>query len=350
MKKLLFVITVACLYVLNANAGGIKTSYRNALILAYSQANSVYEDDNIKLEIYDEQLWAINKTSKTIFIDLAQCFVFHNGRSMPLAGGEEKKSKKNDEKKASKSGVSTKDDLYITLAPVMGNKQNDTYICNMSMSIYREYTTTEAKNDDFTDYDLRLLNTVNELITESKNADPKSSEYKGTAVRHMTEDESINNIGASVAYAFNKNTENWTTISISTWVSDVIFAPIFIEMPKDLKKKEMRGFGVKETEPAVVHIKANSPFEFDEDKSPIIVCDWTGNFKKGKFWLNPTWIVKTKKLNAFHIVGAFFTAGVTLLSPLRQEAYKNILRFDGEEADWGKLSYANSLEDTKQSK
>jgi hypothetical protein len=339
MKKFFFIITAAFIFVLNANAGGIKTSYRNALILAYSQANSVYEDDNIKLEIYDEQLWAINKTSKTIFIDLAQCFVFHNGRSMPLVG---EKNKKGDEKKGSKSGISSKDDLYITLAPVMGNKQNDTYICNMSMSIYREYTTTEAKNDEFSDYDIRLLNTVNELVTESKNADPKSNEYKGTAVRHLTEDESINNIGASIAYAFNKNTENWTTVSISTWVSDVIFAPIYVEMPKDLKKKEMRGFGVKETDPAIVHIKANSPFEFDEDRSPIIVCDWTGNFKKGKFWLNPTWIGKTKKLNALHIVGAFFTAGVTLLSPLRQEAYKNILRFDGEEADWGKLTYSTS--------
>ena len=70
MKKFFFIITAAFIFVLNANAGGIKTSYRNALILAYSQANSVYEDDNIKLEIYDEQLWAINKTSKTIFIDL----------------------------------------------------------------------------------------------------------------------------------------------------------------------------------------------------------------------------------------------------------------------------------------
>ena len=105
MKKFFFIITAAFIFVLNANAGGIKTSYRNALILAYSQANSVYEDDNIKLEIYDEQLWAINKTSKTIFIDLAQCFVFHNGRSMPLVG---EKNKKGDEKKGSKSGISSK--------------------------------------------------------------------------------------------------------------------------------------------------------------------------------------------------------------------------------------------------
>lgn len=78
MKKVLLLAITFCLVSISMTAGGIKTDYRNALILAYSQANSVYEDDNIKLEIYDEQLWATNKTKKTIFIDLAQCFSFHN--------------------------------------------------------------------------------------------------------------------------------------------------------------------------------------------------------------------------------------------------------------------------------
>lgn len=53
MKKVLFLAITFCLVSISMTAGGIKTDYRNALILAYSQANSVYEDDNIKLEIYD---------------------------------------------------------------------------------------------------------------------------------------------------------------------------------------------------------------------------------------------------------------------------------------------------------
>ena len=44
----------------------------------------MFEDDNIKLEIYNEQLWAVNKTKKTIFIDLSQCFMVHNGSSFPM--------------------------------------------------------------------------------------------------------------------------------------------------------------------------------------------------------------------------------------------------------------------------
>ena len=126
MKKVFLLLTIFSMQAIHVSADKIETEYRNALVLAYSQANSVYEDDNIKLEIYDEQLWAINKTSKTIFIDVAQCFVFHNGRSIPLIG--DANNKKGDDKKASKKGVSTKDDEYITIAPNMGTKQNDTYI------------------------------------------------------------------------------------------------------------------------------------------------------------------------------------------------------------------------------
>ena len=61
-----------------------------------------------------------------------------------------------------------------------------------------------------------------------------------------------------------------------------------------------------------------------------------------------SYILKTKKLSPLHIFGALFTAGATLLKPLRQEAYKSKLFFDGADADWGKMSYAKSVTDTKQ--
>lgn len=56
MKKVLLLFFFVSLCVSNMY-GKTKTSYRNALIFAYSQANSVFEDDNIRLEIYNEQLW-----------------------------------------------------------------------------------------------------------------------------------------------------------------------------------------------------------------------------------------------------------------------------------------------------
>lgn len=348
MKKVTFLFTMLCMIAINASAGGTKTDYRTALILAYSQANSVYEDDNIKLEIYNEQLWATNKTKKTIFIDLSQCFAFHNGSSTPLF---DKSDKRQGSEKASKKGISTKDDEYISIAPTIGAKQNETYICNMSTRIYGNYTTAETPSGDFTDYDKRMLSIIESLLEESKQADPKGKEYKGTAVRHLTEDESINNIGASIAYAFNKKSEDWTTVSLTTWVSDVIFAPFYVEMPKDLKKKEKKGFGIKETDPAIIHVRANSPFEFDEDRSPIIVCDWEGNYKKGTFSLGSTWVSKKKNNTLLKIIGGLFTFGATLFSgPLSETSYKKIIQFDGATDDWGKMSYVSDIMKTEQSK
>lgn len=334
MKKILLVITVCIMSYVDANAGERSTSYRNALILAYSQVNSVYEDDNIKLEFYNEQLWATNKTKKTIFIDRAQCFVFHNGASRPMfetsglrMGGE----------KASKKGISTKDDVYLTIAPSFGNKQNETYICNLSTRLYGKYTSTETPSHDFTEYDKRLLTIIGELTEKTKVEKSRPIKFEGTAVHHFTEDESINNIGASIAYAFNKNTEEWTSITLTTWVSDVIFAPCYLEKAKQLSRKEKKGFNTKETDSSVIHIKADSPFEFDDDKCPLIVCDWDGNYSKGTFELKPTWKFVNPK-SSWKIVNS------------DDDAFeKRIIRFDGKDAPWGKMYKSTNLEFTSSS-
>lgn len=140
------------------------------------------------------------------FYRFGSVLLFPQWKSKPLF--DPSQNKQGDEKKASKKGVSTKDDEYITIAPNIGAKQNETFICNMSTSIYKKYSTTETTDDDFTEYDKRMLSIVEELVTESLEGDTKGKAYKGTAVRHLTEDESINNIGASIAYAFNKKQKN----------------------------------------------------------------------------------------------------------------------------------------------
>ena len=188
---------------------------------------------------------------------------------------------------------------------------------------------------------------IEEILTESEITTVKISgsknKYENTVVRHFTEDESINNIGASIAYAFNKNTEDWTNVSLSTWVSDVIFAPYYVQIPKELPKKAKRGFGVKETNPAIIHVKAESPFEFDEDKSPIIVCDWEGNYKKGTFTLAPTWISKQKGPSFLQVIAAPLTFGATLIDSYREQFYKSVTHFCGKESKWGKMVYVNDI-------
>lgn len=341
MKKVFSFIALFMLIAISASAKDPNTFYRNALIFAYSQANSIYEDDNIKLEIYDEKLYATNKTPKTIFIDLSQCFLVHNGSSFPMFGT------KQDEKHASKKGVTTSVDEFITVAPATGSKQNETFICNMSMNIYGDYTTSESPSGDFTDYDKRFINLIGSMVEESQNADPKGKLCIGSVSRHLTEDESVNNIGASIAYAFNKRSENWESVSISTWVSDVVFAPYYVEMPDDLKSKDKRGFGIKETAPAKIHVKAKTPFVFDEERSPLVVADWEGNFKKGTFKLASTYISKTKNVG-LAVLLAGFTGGASA-ALVKLDVYKRAIIFDGSDANWGKLTYApNGIKGTSQ--
>lgn len=342
MKKLFLIIALLGFMAGTAVAREVKTNYRTALVMAYSPANSVYEDDNIKLEIYGERLWATNKTNKTIFIDLSQCFLVHNGSSYPMF------EESTDEKKASKKKKSTSIEEFISIAPSTGSKQNETFICNMAGGIYGKYTTTESPAGNFSEYEERLLAIINEMVNESLDADPKGKEYLGTASRHLTEDESVSNIGASIAYAFNKRSEEWTPVVISTWVSDVYLAPYYVEMPPELSKKDKRGFGVKKTEAAKVHIKADSPFEFEQEKSPVIVCDWTGDFKKGEFTLDPTWVSKKKGMNLGKLllasIATIATGGVgaVLFANYDETHYKKEIVFNGANDNWGKMSYMKS--------
>lgn len=342
MKKLFLLIALLGIVAGNVNARDQKTKYRTALVMAYSPANSVYEDENIKLEIYSERLWATNKTSKTIFIDLSQCFLVHNGSSYPMFDEAQ------NEKKASKKKKSTSVEEFISIAPSTGSRQNETFICNMGTGIYGKYTTSESPSGNFSDYEERMLTLINEMVNESLEADPKGKQYLGTASRHLTEDESINNIGASIAYAFNKRAEEWHPVIISTWVSDVYLAPYYVEMPPELSKKEKRGFGVKKTEAAKVHIKADSPFEFEQDKSPVIICDWVGDFKKGEFKLGATWVSKKRGMNLGKAVLATFVTlatggyGAVLFANFDETYYKKEVVFRGVNDDWGKMEYMKS--------
>lgn len=330
MKKFILFI-FACMAICYASAGNKKqTEYRNALVLAYSPANSHFEDENIGVGIYDGQLMITNKTPKTVFLDLSQCFISRNGKTFSLtdyiSNGKSKKKKSND-------------DEFLSIAP---NTTLKSYIDAIS-GLYGKYASSEDTNTEFTEYGARFINVIGGMATESMKADPKGKKFLGTIHRHLTEDESIETIGASIAYASNKRTENWSTVSVSTWVSDVIFCPYHVEFPQDLKSQDKKGFGIKKTAPVQIHVKANSPYEFEEDKQPIVACDWSGNYKKGTFELNATRVSK-KKTNWLAVLANMAVGVKDLFDPQKDIYYKSIITFDGANADWGKLEYVDKIE------
>ena len=341
MKKLLILMLLCGLAVCEVSAKKkLKTNYRNTLVYAYSQ--SVVEDDNLKLEIYDGTLYAINKTKETIFLDLSQCFVNINGTSYPMY--EETQVKK----KAAKKGIVTSADVFITISPSLGEKQNEVAICSLGLTAWGKYTTSETPLGTIDDKSRQLFAVINELTEKSKSEDPKGKQYLGTATRHLTEDESFQNIAVSIAYAFNKKAEKWTNCQLSTWVSDVIFAPFYVELPEDLKRKDKKGFAVKEQKPAVIHVKAENPFEFESDKSPIMLADWEGDYKKGTFTLQSAKPAKSDK--SFGSIFKAMLHSYAFGGPLTLDSkyYKSIIQFDGTNVDWGEMTYAKSVKDAVQ--
>lgn len=331
MKKLLLLFIPLCFVFVCMDASNKRktekiTKYRYSISFVYSPVNSVFEDENIILQINRGVLWAKNKTDKTIFIDLSQCFAINNGRSYPLYENAL------DEGYASKAKISDTNDEYLSIAPAIGSNQNVTAIGVLSNRIYGEYNTTEVKSGEFTDYNKRFLNVVNGILNESLQADQKGKHYIGTVTRHLTEDESISNIGASIAYAFNKKAEEWTSVTISTWVSDIVFAPYYTELPKEISKKDKQGFGVKESDPVKIHVRGDFPFEFEDDISPIIIADWAGNFKKGTFTLKPI-IKKTGGMDSGRALSGIL-AGVGA-----KPFVESIINYDGSSSDWGRMFY-----------
>lgn len=317
------------------------TNNRNALIFAYSPVNSVFEDDNIRLEIYDEQLYAFNKTKKTIFFDLSQCFLVHNGTSYPMYDAQR------NEKNSNRANATILDE-YLSIPPMSGDTPKETFIASFSGYLIGNYSTSETPSGKFSDYEKRLLETVGELLDATMVTDEKGRQQNITtsASKHFLEDESVSTFGASIAYAFNKRAEDWSQVAISTWVSDIIFAPLYAEIPAELKKEDKKGFGIKETKPVVLHIKADTPFEFDHDKSPLVVRDFQSDINSGKFSLLTTRIAKTKRVNPF-VAGLLTIAtgglGAVAFAPYEEYAYKSIINFDGVDADWGEMKYAKNL-------
>ncbi|MDO4526192.1 MAG: hypothetical protein Q4B61_12775 [Bacteroidales bacterium] len=338
MKKLLVLLALCSFVVCHVSAGKkskMKTKYRNALIFAYSQANSVYEDDNIKLELYGDRLWATNKTSKTIFIAWDHSFIYRNGSAKPIYQKDTKDDK-------SKKGVTDETDLFYSLPPKISEKQKPIELLVVTSSLWGGYSTSETPFGSFTEYDRRLFSAIETLTTEAKRKeDKKDDEFTGSSTIHFTEDESVLNIAVSLGYAFDKKAEEWNNIQLTTWISDVIFTPYYNEIPKEISKKEKKGFGAKESPYAVMHFRANSPFEeIDQEKRRCLIYDWEGDFEKGTFELTSSWPVKHKKIGFWKAFAALTTGfGLFLLAgDYGKHYYKYIVSFDGSEADWGKMS------------
>ena len=119
-------------------------------------------------------------------------------------------------------------------------------------------------------------------------------------------------------------------------------------MPEDVKNK--KGFGVKEQKPAIIHIKAEWPFEKDNKKPTGLCSDWEGNYKKGTFTLVCPSPSKADKSFSSYLKGTLRNALTGTNAPLDRKYYESVYRFDGENSDWGEMNFVDDINKTMQAK
>lgn len=272
MKRILFSLCLLLFICTNTFAGNngfrIRKMDRKAnigLFMAFSGVDNKHEDDNVIAEIYNGHLWLTNKTNRTIYLDLAQCFTYFNERPNCLYVPEKKRGK----------DVITETQLF-TIAP--NTTEPIAYLGAQLMGTYSAYEGEHVK--DITDEVEKFMGIVDELRNEFEKKQCNS------VSRHLTEDESFMKLKAAISYSFNREVEESTPIVVTTWLSDITLSKYYNLLPPPLQRK--RNLAAKKARPILVCIAAHSPFEYENEKSPMFAFEININLTKGQFELtNP---------------------------------------------------------------
>ncbi|MBO4985287.1 MAG: hypothetical protein J6C87_06565 [Bacteroides sp.] len=272
MRKFLFSLCtlLMCTTAWADNINGFKVEKTDekahiGLFLAFSGVDSKYEDENVAVEIYREALWITNKSDRTIYLDLAQCFAYYNDDVVSLYIPD----------KTKKKNIVTETQL-INIAP-----KEDRMLCGLASLITGTYSAYVDKKEEYfhniTEYTEKFMSVVDELRIELEN------ENKNSATKHLTEDEAFIKLKAAIAYSFDKEAKETTPVIVSNWVSDIILSKYYTLLPPPQQKT--KSLSAKKINPAKICTTATSPFEYEEEKSPIMGYDINIDLKKGRFTL-----------------------------------------------------------------
>ena len=112
-----------------------------------------------------------------------------------------------------------------------------------------------------------------------------NNQKKSCTSIHLTGDESFMKVKVYIKYDLEKyrsgdeKEREDHTFTISTWVSDMILSKYYIQEQDNIKRTNAVNMQGRMTD--IMHVFADRPFEYDEDRSPIDIYETT--FEKGKF-------------------------------------------------------------------
>ena len=316
MKKL-FLFTVLVLLFACSNV----SAQMQALILGYSQLNNVYEDDNVKIELIRLSLKVTNKTDKTIYIDRKSSFYYINEDAFCLFEGKEFHGKNETRVEKDIDPIAPRGSKYIaTLKNPLGNRVYDAG--GGSGSIWGSSKKKgAAANNSFSDSDVEFMGLIETLRFELANNERQSSSHI-----HLAENESFMRVRVAVNYSEEPKMENLKACSITSWISDIVMAKYFVR--KQDKVVRSNSVNIQGRLLNTMHVFADSPFEYDEDVSPL--DGYTITFGKGKFYVhqfnNASDGQKKGKNNDKEIVSNFEESNTSIV--------KTIFVWEGDTHNW----------------
>ena len=225
MRKMLLLLCILamCTNMFAGDVNGFKVDKMDekahiGLFMAFSGVDSKYEDDNVVVEIYNEALWIKNKTNRTLYLDLAQCFAYYNDDPQSLYVQDEKKKGKD---------IVTETQLR-TIAP---NSLEP--LCGLGSYVAGTYSAYEGKDVRVVnEYTAMFMNIVDELRVDLEEGNKNSS------TKHLTENESFIKLKAAIAYSFDKESKDAVPVVVSSWLSDITLAKYFTLLPPQQEKQK----------------------------------------------------------------------------------------------------------------
>ena len=262
MKKIKIMLAVVAMLLATGDY-----AQKQALLVSYSQTDNVYEDEYIKAELVRLSLKITNKTNKPLFVDRSSSFYYINDEAICL-------DEKHDDNVNHMS--------FQPLAP-----KSDTWVSTLINPIRGKYDAgggrgkAGGKANYQSDLRLQVMNYMETMRYELANNQKKSC----TSI-HLTGDESFMKVKVYIKYdvtnrrsSTDEKESEQHTFTISTWVSDLILSKYYIQDQDKFKRTNAVNIQGRMTD--IMHVFANRPFEYDEDKSPIDM--YLTQFDKGKF-------------------------------------------------------------------
>lgn len=286
------------------------------LFMGFSGVDSKFKNSDVEVEIYNEALWITNLTNKTVYLDLAQCFAYYNDDPQCLYVPD----------KARKGNTVITETQLINIAPGATKP-----LCGLGTQVGGVYSAYEGKDVRVvTEKTSIFMGIVDELRIQFEEG------QLNCACKHLTEDESPIRLKAAIAYSFEKDCKDATPVVISTWLSDIVLAKYFTVLPAQQEKT--KSLAAKKVLPARVCVTADTPFEYEEEKSPIMSYDIEIALKKGRFSLSPV-VTREVKTNFLRILGSIYTAG--LISPIsvdnKNQFHDKVIQWLGPNVDFTKI-------------